>query len=181
MTVYYVYHVKNADPNKNMRVFVHDTAEFALQAFDPATMEFSGVFVEANNPDEAHQIYMNPQAEDVFVSCDEPRPTELKRKAFDARIQLLTNKLKSLKETVGRAENEARRLRTQSLILEISDDFHRIAVRISELARLIRMTTSQENKEKLSDQEVYVKLMERYVEQFVALKYRPGLGGTPER
>lgn len=178
MTKYYVYHVKHDDPEQRIQAFVEDPMVFALSVFNPATMEFSGVFVEANDSQSAQQVYLHPQENDVFVSCDEPRPTELKRRAFESRLRLMQSKLKELKESLGQAEVEARKLRTQSLILEIANDFNRLAVRISELARTIRATADSENKNKFSDEQIYERLIQKYAEQLPKLKYRPGLGGT---
>ena len=180
MTKYYVYNVKDLNPENRIHAFVEDPAAFALHSFNPATMEFSGVLVEANDPQAAQQIYLHPQAEDVFVACEEPRPTELKRRAFESRLRLMQSKLKELKESLGQAEAEARKLRNQTLILEIANDFNRLAMRVSELSRNILAMAHVENKKKFSEEQIYARLMAKYAEQITKLKYRPGLGGKVE-
>lgn len=180
MTRYYVYNVKSSNPDERVQAFVEDPTVFALDIFNPATMEFSGVFVEADDPKTAQQVYLHPKAEDVFVSCDEPRPTELKRRAFESRLRLMQSKLKELKENIGHAEIKARKLRTQSLILEIANDFDRLATRVSELSRNILATANIEDRNKFSEEQIYERLMQKYATQLSQLKYRPGLGGKIE-
>lgn len=174
MTKYYVYNVKNDDPTKRVQACVEDPMSFALQKFDPTVMEFSGVFVEADNPEHAQRVYLKPQENDVFVSCDEPRPTVLKRQAFEARIRLMQNKMKDLKESISEAEIEAQKLRMKCLIFQLAYDFHGIATRISELARMIRASSSPEDQAKFSDEQVYARLIGKYAEYIGKIEYRPG-------
>ena len=180
MTKYYVYNVKDPDPAKRIHAFVEDPMGFALRAFNPATMEFSGVLVEAENEVAAQQVYLHPKENDIFISCDEPRPTELKRKAHESRLRLMQSKLKELKESIGEAEIAARRLRIQTLILEIANELNRVATAASELSRQIRASASEDDKARLTDEQVYERLIAKYGEQVTKLKYRPGLGGKIE-
>lgn len=177
MKKYYVYNIKTENPKDRIQAFVEDPVDFALHGFDPAVMEFSGVFVEADDPKAAQQVYLHPQESDVFVSCDEPKPTQLKRQASESWQRIMQNKLKELKESVGQAANETRKLRLQNLILEIAFDFNRLAARISELARTVRASDTDEDRKKFSEEQIYERLMKKYAGQFEQLKYRPGSDG----
>lgn len=167
MTRYYVYTIKSENPDERNNAFVEDPFVFALNQYNPETMEFSGVFVEASTAIEALNIYMHPGEADVFVSCEEPKPTELKRRAYESRARL-TKPTPELTQD----QLEIRRLRAKALILDIANELNRIATRASELARLVKETSDAPNKDQFSNEQIYDKIMAKYGEQLRELKYR---------
>jgi hypothetical protein len=177
MTRYYIYHVKSEKENERLHAFVEDPILFALKIFDPAKMEFSGVFVEAEDTQAAEKVYTCPQENDVLVSCEEPRATILKRQAFESRLRLAGNKLI---ETMDATEREMRRLRINTIAVELGMHFSLMASQVSELARQIRAIASVEDRLRLSNEQVYERLIEQYSQQLLQLKYRPGLDGKIE-
>lgn len=168
MTRYYVYTVKSKDPNERNNALVEDPFMFALHEYNPETMEFSGIFVEAQTPLEALNIYLHPSEKDVFVSCDEPKPTELKRRAYESRARLTKTKAELTEDQLT-----IRKLRIQTLILNIANELSRLAIRASELARLIKETSNAPNKDEFTDEQIYNKIIEKYAEQIRGFKYRP--------
>ena len=175
MTKYYVYNVKLAKDGERSHAFVEDPILFALKAFDPATMEFSGVFVEANNGTSAQRVYMHPKEDDVFVSCDEPKATVLKRQAFESRMRL------EIKQRISDAEYETRRLKTNTLSLEIAMHFNLLATQISEMARQILAMANEEDRKVFTHEIVYNKLLTQYAGQLLQLQYRPRPNGESQR
>lgn len=149
MTKYYVYSVKNNDDDVYTNAFVEDPFMFAIEVFNPEIMEFSGVLIEADTPEEANRIYQHPRSEDVLVSCEEPRPTVVKRIMHNAKAQ------------------DSRSLKTSTLVIDIATTFIDLSFKISELARLINRIPGQ------STEDVYKLLMEKYGQQLAELKYRP--------
>lgn len=177
MNKYYVYTVKSDKPDERINAFVEDPYLFALHSFKPEKMEFSGVYVEADTPELASQVYMQPKADDVFVSCDEPRPTELKRRAYESRMRLMQNKLTQMQASLTKAEQDVTRLRMNTLILEIAGTFAQLGVKISELTRLVREIAPESERSKFSNEEIYERLIKKYGEQLTQLKYRKSSSG----
>lgn len=172
MTRYYVYTVQNDDPSERINAFVEDPKLFAMYKFDPEVMEFSGVFVEADTPEEAHRVYFNPQGDDVFVSCEEPLATAVKRRIHNSGPKA---SLKKMENSISEAEEKVHRLRMQALVLEVAALFAEIAVKSSELSRIIKQLS--DHNDQMTNQEIYEGIMRRYAEQVTRMQYRPRAGG----
>lgn len=177
MTRYYVYNAKSPEDDQRFHMFVEDPKIFALKVFDPPNMEFSGVFVEAEDAHAAQRVYVHPQENDVLVSCDEPHPTVLKRIAFESRVRLAKKQLVETQEAMEPSELDARRARIRGLAFELGMHFNLMASQVSELARQLRATSSPEDRQIFSNEQIYARLITQYAQQLLQLKYRPGLDG----
>ncbi len=169
MTRYYVYNVKTNNPEERIHAFVEDPFAFAIYQFNPAKMEFSGVYVEAPDPKVAQDVYCCPKENDVFVSCDEPQPTQVKRSLFEARLNKVQDKLKKIKKDVSDVEEETVKLHINAIVYKLADDFDAVARHISELARVIDAGSKAG---KMDIEEIYGRLVQKYSEQVAKLKYR---------
>jgi hypothetical protein len=84
MTEYFVYECQVPNPEVRRFAYVEDPLSFATSGFNPSTMKFTGVKVEANNHKEANEVYNNPTSGNYFIA-DEPSATKLKALANDVR------------------------------------------------------------------------------------------------
>jgi len=158
MKRYYVYIVKTDNPNERINAFVEDPEIFASEKFDSNTMEFSGVFVEAETANMAYEIYISPKEGDVFVSCDEPEATLFKRRFHESHRKI--------------QEQNIVRLRMSTLIAEIAISLTDFSTKVSELTRLLRSVAPEAERELFSNEEIYERLMQAYGIQFAQLRYR---------
>lgn len=171
MTQYYVYNIKSDDKESRVHAFVENPLIFAMDVYDPETMEFSGVLVEADSPEQAQKVYLQPQAEDILISCCEPIETVTKRKK---------HKFSSVNTAVDKLEIASLKLRIQTLAAEVALDFYSMSQKISELSRLIRKTSSSKEKV-LTSKDIYGLLLKKYTDVFAKLKYKPGENGSEEQ
>jgi DNA repair exonuclease SbcCD nuclease subunit len=171
MKKFYVYTIKNEDPNKRSCVYVDKDhiGEFAQYQFQPSTMVYSGVIVEANDPQEAHEAYNTFIGENEIVWTDEPEQTVRKRKTFEAKTELSKAKLSNFAEALSKAEEAASKLALRTLAAKISTELLSINERLSYMARLVRKT-SKENPE-VTIEELYERLKKRYIDQLANLQY----------
>ena len=145
MDKYYVYKVARGPDELGIGttkalVYVIDAMAFALTEFDPLTMEFSGVMVEAETIDEATKIYAHPGPEDKVFWSDEPMATKAKRNMFEK-------------------EKAINCLAINKLQLAINTSLDLINKQISEMA--FRMRKQTENYKEVTVEQIYARLKER--------------------
>lgn len=163
LTRYYVYNVYSDDEDLRIHAFVEDPETFSKSEFEPAVMEFSGVFVEAEDSRHAEQIYLKPGPDDTFVSCEEPIATVQAREEWLEKIKQGLNGLRNV------IEKDEERLRLQVLIAKVVADLNKIADTSSDIVRCLRRIYPNGN---ASNQELFDGLVEKYAEQLRSLKYR---------
>lgn len=163
LTRYYVYNVYSDDQDLRIHAFVEDPETFSKSEFEPAVMEFSGVFVEAEDSRHAEQIYLKPGPDDTFVSCEEPIATVQAREEWLEKIKQSLNGLRDV------IEKDEERLRLQILIAKVVADLNKIADTSSDIVRCLRRIYPNG---KASNQELFDGLVEKYAEQLRSLKYR---------
>jgi hypothetical protein len=142
--------------------FVYDPEAFSLDGFDPATMEFTGLSIEATDLKEAEKIYRKPGEFDAVFSCEEPKALILKRKVYDAKI--------SIAKSLNSITKESARTVCKAIAAEITFQFHDINMKISELSRQVRLCTDENPK--ITPESLYERLKQQYAEQLLQLPYR---------
>jgi hypothetical protein len=170
MKKYYIYHVRvPEEDNRRVNAFVEDPEEFAADPdFDPRTMEFSGVFVEANNEIEAATIYKHPLEQDVMVSCDEPKPTKVQRDKFEYYTRLLKGTIGDIQKQINLTELALRAMQIRILAARMSMQAVKsssILAKISE--ELCELSTVA------SVEDIYKHVLDAYIEQLQKIGYRP--------
>lgn len=145
MTLYYVYNVKTIN-GERVHAFVEDPLAFAKTEFNPKCMEFSGVSVEADTPQLAQQIYVDPSISGKMCSCEEPLPTQLK-KLFGSNENL-----------------DHINILTKNIVVNLID----ISDKLATLSRCLN-----EIEPDILPQEFYAQLKQQYVAEFLRLQYRP--------
>jgi hypothetical protein len=177
MNKFYVYAVKTDKTKERTCVYVDEQVieQFALHQFEPHHMEFSGVMVEADSPQEAHEVY-NTFGMNEIVWTDEPACTFKKRQAFNGKNQLMNSKLNSLADALGKAEQAATQLAIHAYAKGISMDLIQLNDRLSRMADLVRQSSN--NSPEVTSQELYERLKKRYIEKLGEHKYSgPGPSG----
>lgn len=159
LTRYYVYNVHSDDKNLRIHAFVEDPETFSKSEFEPAVMQFSGVFVEAEDPRHAEQVYLKPGPDDTFVSCEEPIATVQARKEWFENncVEIALDK------------DYEKRLKLQILITKVVADLNKIADTSSDIVRCLRAMNPNGS---ASNQELFDCLIKKYGEQLRSLKYR---------
>jgi len=175
MNRFYVYTIKDDDPFNRDCLYVKESSieDFALAEFEPSSMIFSGVLIEADNPHHAHEIY-NLSGDGQILWVDEPKVTVKKRQAFKARGRLMKSKLKGLLETLNDAEKAASRLVINALIRGIDMHLDKVNKDISHMARLVRQLSKESPGMKV--EEVYRRIKKKYIEQLKEFQYRDESG-----
>jgi hypothetical protein len=161
MIKYYVYNIKDEDRN----AFVVNPDLFAETKFDPLTMEFSNIVIEAEDPQEASRIYYSPKENDVFCYAEEPPATTKKRELFNK------SKQKILKSKIALLTNELAYMIT---------NFHECAYELSKCLHGISKDPQ------MDVPEIYKSLVRKYAEAIEGLSYTEEDGldddnGTPTR
>jgi hypothetical protein len=182
MNRFYVYTIKDDDPFNRACLYVDENSieDFALAEFEPISMLFSGVLIEANDHNHADEIY-NLSEEGEILWVDEPKATVKKRQAFESKTRLLRSKLKGLLDTLGDAEKAASRLAISALIKGIELHLEKINRDMSYMARLVQRL-SKDSPERIELEDIYTRIKKKYVEQLKEFQYKadPGHGGkTP--
>lgn len=182
MNRFYVYTIKDDDPFNRDCLYVNEAKieEFALAEFEPISMIFSGVLVEADNPQQAHEIYNLAESGEILW-VEEPISTVKKRQSFEAKTRLMKSKLKGLLDTLGDAEKAASRLAISALIKGIELHLEKVNRDMSYMARLVQRI-SKDSPERLELEEIYIRIKKKYVERLKEFQYKadPGSGGkTP--
>ncbi len=182
MTKYFVYAVTGDVERERTYAFVADdnAAKFASEEFKPATMTYTGVMVEADSPIEANEAYNRPTEDGGnFMMADEPKGTAIKRQVYEAKTHLLAGVLPELKKQLQALIQETSRASAKSLSVRIAHQLTDLNVSLSELARLIRKASS--DNEALDDEGVYERIKENYLKRFFTeFKYttdRPNTDG----
>jgi hypothetical protein len=120
---------------ENSFEFVTNVEEFAHSMFNPATMSFTGVMIDAGNANDAILTYRTPTYPlGNYILIDEPEATALSRKLFEAKNRILN-------EIVN--DQQATELVATSKLLFIK--LHEVNVAISELARHIHKMCGDES------------------------------------
>lgn len=115
--------------------FVTNIEEFAKNVFNPTTMKFTGVMIEAKGPDDAIAAYRNPSSpRGEFLLIDEPDATLIKTK-------LLQTKHKILNELVEEQQVFDVLLDSRELYLKL----HEVNKIISTMARKLHKICDNEN------------------------------------
>jgi hypothetical protein len=92
---FYVYITKKDEKATNY-AFVDNIPLFVQNDYDPNTMTFTGIAIEANSSAEAWNIYNNPTSEvGEYILVDEPAETVATRALSDSKqeVQSMTDKL----------------------------------------------------------------------------------------
>jgi len=175
MNRFYVYTIKDDDPFNRDCLYVNEKSieDFSLAEFEPSSMIFSGVLIEADNPHHAHEIY-NLSGDGQILWVDEPKVTVKKRQAFDAKSRLMKSKLKGLLETLGDAEKAASRLAINALIKGIDMHLDQVNKDMSYMARLVRRLSKESPN--MKPEEVYLRIKKKYIEQLKEFQYRDESG-----
>lgn len=173
MQKYYVYKVtRGPDEEKagttRALVYVTDPMAFALSQFNPLTMEFCGVAVEADSLEHAQRVYNSPQSNDVILWTDEPRATKTRRDMFEREP------IGTLKDLIDDTEKAINQLAINKLQLVINSSLDLINKQISEMAYRMRQQTSSHPD--VTVQHLYDRLKMREIEKLQRTsKYdRPG-------
>jgi len=168
MKKFYVYHVKkNADKAVRTHAFVSEdrTDAFALQ-FNPKTMTFTGVMVEAESPEEASKIYESPHTHggEIYIT-DEPRETKEKADAFKISRTLESDKLKGLKRLLDDILAKGSMINSKLLAKKLADQLVETNKTMSELARQVR-ACSKEDPERTVEK-LYDRVKKQYINQLI--------------
>lgn len=175
MNKFYVYAMTTDAPDERSCIYVDvESIElFALHQFQPHSMEYSGVMVEADNAQDAHEVY-NTFGDGAIIWTDEPIFTVKKRQAFEAKTSLMKSKLSTLADALGHAEEAAMKLAIHACAKGISIDLIKMNEHISRMADLVRQTS--EDSPEVTSQELYERLKQRYIEQLTRYDYDDGSG-----
>jgi len=171
MNRFYVYTLKSSDPYDRGRIYVDETRinRFALHNFEPASMEYSGVLIEADTPEEANVIYSSFDGDIIWA--DEPVLTASRTDAF--KNQKVVKK--ELDENLTKAELTVKRLRVHVYSKGIAADLIGVNERISRMAEVVRDLT--EANPEVTIEQLYDRLKKKYIEQLSNDKYdSPGSG-----
>lgn len=173
MAKYYVYKVaKGSKESKTditrALVYVIDPMAFALTQFNPMTMEFSGVVVEAETLEDATKIYNRPGPDDKVFWTDEPTPTKTRRDMFEKEP------IGTLKDVIQDTERAINQLAINKLHLAINSSLDLLNKQISEMA--FRMRQQTDSHQDVTAEQLYARLKERSIEtlQRTARYDRPG-------
>lgn len=165
---YYVYVEKEDNETKN-HIFVVNLKEFANTAYNPNTMEFTGVIIDADNALSAKVIYDSPtENSSVFgktniLWSDEPLET------IEKRHNTIPDKLIKLQDAVKKAEQAAYSLQASMLTIQIAEELQTIHYKMEQLAHIIRLTST--NSPHTTELDIFKTLKEKYIEQFKQLPY----------
>lgn len=139
MSTYYIYKVAPATKNDDIKVrptvnlvYVTDVMDFTLDVFNPVTMEFCGVAVEADNLDQAILSFNKPTADSKIFAIEEPLPTRIRRESFN----------KESLSSINDAEKELNQLVINKLSLLINNSLDLLNKQLSEMAYRIRKHTN---------------------------------------
>ena len=146
---------------------------FASSKFDPSSMEFSGVSVEAEDIKQACEVYMRPKEHDQVFWCEEPTATVIKRRIHNSRMQIADSQAK-MKEHLEEAQKSLSLFAAQVLAVKIASELAELNKNISLLAENVRATSN--DYPDLTTEKLYDKLIERYVQQLQRLGFRRGDG-----
>jgi hypothetical protein len=163
MTQFYVYTVRDQDPDKRTCVYV-DAAlieKFAKHEYDPNKMEFSGIMVEAESPQAAHHVYNTFSGGEVAM-VDEPECTA-------KQIAKQTKALEKLSDALKVAEQAAAKLATQALAQRISMDILALNEKFAQLALLVRKYSNESPN--VSTEDLYKRIKKRYMGTLSQLPY----------
>lgn len=126
---FYVYVIKTGSSKDLEFVEISHVKYFANSVFDPAIMEFTGIMVDAESPDQAKEVYLNPSCGfGEYVLLDEPIETATIRsiaaikssviKSFDAtthklntmrvilKMQRVADKMREANELLNQVAND---------------------------------------------------------------------------
>lgn len=146
MKKFYVYSFKD---QKNNLILVEDTKEFAKDGYDPALMKYTGIMVEANNHEEAINIYCHPKENDGYYMADEPIETANRSIIHHTKDSIVND------------------MRLLSLGKIITDSFDIMCDSIRQIIAL----TKPKDLEGVTEEELYRNVKERVAQQF--LEHRP--------
>lgn len=134
-------------------VVVDDVEEFAKTIYNPKTMSFTGVRIEAAGPKEAIEAYESPFQKQASIEWV-PEPIQT---ACISEIGKMQSTLDDL-----------------SYLLKCSILFMRVAKEIQQCNDQLCETAYYIHKQKGRDEEeVYNQLKERYIEHFRKLRFKP--------
>lgn len=143
MSTYYIYKVAPATKNDDIKVrptvnlvYVTDVMDFTLDVFNPVTMEFCGVAVEADSLDQAILSFNKPTADSKIFAIEEPLPTRIRRESFNKEY------LSSINNADADAEKELNQLVINKLSLLINNSLDLLNKQLSEMAYRIRKHTN---------------------------------------
>lgn len=166
MAKYYVYKVlRGHDEEKagttRALVYVTDPMAFALSQFNPLTMEFCGVAVEADSLEQAQKVYNRPEPEDMVYWTDEPKPTKVRRDMIEKEP------ISTLKDIIQETEKAINQLAINRLHLAINSSLDLLNKQISEMA--YRMRKQTDSHQDVTAEQLYVRLKERSIETLLRI------------
>ena len=171
MTKYYVYAVaqepsRQEYSNDRTYAYVEDPTEFALEGFDPATMEYTGVVVEASTPTEANDVYNRPtEYSGAFLMAEEPKATALKQRAYRAKEDIAKSFMPELKKKLQELNEMAAKAAAKMLAVRMAHQLTILNATLSELSRRIRLATTDNSE--LDAEGIYERLKETYLKRFM--------------
>lgn len=167
MNKFYVYAIKDDDPYNRNCIYVDENKIniFALYNFQPSKMEYSGVAVEADTPEEANQVYTSLDGNIIWA--DEPILTAARTKAYKTHDQTI----KELNEKLDKAELAVARLLIREHSKNSALDLMNLNDNISAIAKIVR-GTSKDNPD-ITVEQIYERLKKRYIEQLKNYRYDP--------
>lgn len=149
MNKFYVY--TTTKPDGVHSEFIEDVDMFAAQEFDPRTMEFSGVMIEADSFEAALETYTRPTSScGQYMIADEPQATVLKRRIASVSTGLVSASNEVLRKLETYRNFQLVKLATLKMI-EANKIVKDIAKRLHE--------SSQFEDHTLTEQDIYAKLI----------------------
>lgn len=190
MVKYYVYTTHQEDSEalpSNQYVQEEYTEVFAEQGFDPLTMKFTGIMVEASNPNSARDIYCRPseyEGDGELYMVNEPEATVRKRAQkmqeiqdvfeeqpkidVDALIEQANDPMFNPPEPDSMFD-EIFKAQMVAITTGISEDLLDVNVLISNMARLASKHKS--NTKNISPRLMHATILALYVETLARSKY----------
>lgn len=155
---FYVYVAKAGDRKDLEFVPAEHVDAFANSVFDPTTMEFTGIMVSADSPDEAKGVYFNPDCGyGEYVFSDEPIST--------ASIRALANAKLTIKKSF---EDMTERLNHMRIVMKM----RLVAVKLSEVNELLNQVARDihqnvDNPSHLTAEEVFERISKPSIEKTI--------------
>jgi two-component sensor histidine kinase len=162
MSKFYVYSLieNNDDEDDRSCIYVDERLihKFAEYEFDPECMQYSGVMIEADSPQQAHHIYNTFEGGEI-ISAAEPKWTVRKRKTAN-----------EMKEAVNHLQSIASQVSITAQAKSVYLLFMQINERISAMSRQLKVQF-QEDEIDITELQVYRKLKKKYIEVLEKMKY----------
>jgi hypothetical protein len=181
MNKFYVYAVKD-EGTDNVGKYIYINEEniegFAENEFNPYVMDYSGVVVEADNPQHAHEIYMSFGQDGNIFWTDEPTCTMNRRRVYDARRRMLkAQQFRELQQALKQSEQTANRLAAHAFAKGISLDLIKINTRLCRLAELIHSMFKGQSE--CTVEQLYDRLRKQYIQILLGYEYEGPESSSP--